>query len=270
MFTKLLKHEIKSQWGTFTVLSLATLGASILGAMLTALTLFQLDVKSDATLFASITLITAPLQVFSTIFLVVYIPIIWFLLVNRFYKHHFCDEGYLTFTLPASTHKILLSNLLNTALWLILSFVVIAISGAIQQLPSDIYYDNLGDTIFLPSETQPDEVIYDILMFISQGAYALILPTLSITIGALVAKKHKLLAAFGIGYGINTAVSVVVSIIAFIGYTYEDIINSSLNSDYAYSAFHFYSILIFVVYLGIAIGGYFLMHHLIDKKLNLP
>ena len=93
--------------------------------------------------------------------------------------------------------------------------------------------------------------------------YQLILPLLAITMGAQVAKKHKLLAAFGIYYGLNMGVSVVTSISNIYLLVSEALINNS-------ASLMFSTIFNSVLYLGLAIGGYFLMHHLVDKKLNLP
>ena len=108
-----------------------------------------------------------------------------------------------------------------------------------------------------------------VVYIISAGVYSLILPLMSITIGAQVAKKHKLLAAFGIGYGLSTVISLISTLLRFSSLIVDSATSGiSRLSDSLYSIF---SMLIpSLLYLGIGIGGYFIMHHLIDKKLNLP
>ena len=59
-----------------------------------------------------------------------------FITVQRFYRSFFSDEGYLTMTLPVSTHKLILSRLIVSVIWYALSFlagtlsVVILLVGA--------------------------------------------------------------------------------------------------------------------------------------------
>ena len=50
------------------------------------------------------------------------------IMVYRFYKNLMTDEGYLTFTLPVSTHAILLSKLLTAVIWSV-STVLCALSS---------------------------------------------------------------------------------------------------------------------------------------------
>ena len=92
------------------------------------------------------------------------------------------------------------------------------------------------------------------------------MPLLSITIGSLIAKKHKILASIGIFYGISMAVSTISSIFSM----------TSMLSSMVLSGGNIDSIMSetivapSVLMLIIGVGGYFLMHYLVKKKLNLP
>lgn len=79
---------------------------------------------------------------------------------------------------------------------------------------------------------------------------------LSVTVGAILAKKFKLLAAVAVYYGI----SIVRSFICGIG-----IIFTAETTKNMMQVFSLYN----VVALVTIVGGYFLMYYLIDRKLNL-
>ena len=76
-----------------------------------------------------------------------------------------------------------------------------------------------------------------------------------LTIGALIAKKHKILAAVGVYYGISMVQSFIYSLIAIKTTTAEGV-DMFLASPG-------------VMGLITAVCGYFLMHYLTSKKLNL-
>jgi len=77
------------------------------------------------------------------------------------------------------------------------------------------------------------------------------------------AKKHKLLVAFGVYYALNMGVSIVTSVSSIYLLMSEYFMDGSMTLMLS-------TVMNSVLYLGLAIGGYFLMHHLVDKKLNLP
>ena len=83
----------------------------------------------------------------------------------------------------------------------------------------------------------------------------LIVLMLAVTIGAMIAKKHKILAAVGVYYGI--------SMVQSFALTFANLsVVSEENILHIFSATGLTS-------LAIGIGGYFLMHHLVNRKLNL-
>ena len=94
------------------------------------------------------------------------------------------------------------------------------------------------------------------MLFRSVGAFSeLILLMVAVTIGAQIARKHKILAAVGVYYGISMAQSFAMSMIMLNATTSEDV-NALLVSPG-------------IMGLALSVSGYFLMHWLISKKLNL-
>lgn len=275
MFTKLLKHEMKAQRGLFTILSLFALGAGLVGG-LTLLLLESLSRSSTNSMQVALLseMFASSLLVFSFMAVIIYAAGIFFVLLYRFYKYHFSDEGYLTFTLPATTHQHLLSSILSIAIYSILSIVISIVSFGLILSPIFYFayrdYGDISDFVYIftiwGEIFGEGEILVQCLSYVASSIYSLVLPLVAITIGSLVAKKHKILASFGIYYGLNMVISIITGVINMFTLI-SDAVFVEANGNLS---FMFTSIFSTVLYLGLAVGGYFLMHHLVDKKLNLP
>lgn len=193
-----------------------------------------------------------------------------FLVIYRFYKRCFTDEGYLTFTLPVNNHQILLSSITNCILCELLTLVTAAVAAAIiggmfllainstQTIVwADVWVSWEEVWLQIVDSFRKNADQFALLGFSSiVGAFSeLILFMLAVTIGALIARKHKILAAVGVYYGIGMVQSFVMSMVMLNTTTSGDV-NVLLASPGAMG-------------LLLAVGGYFLMHWLITKKLNL-
>ena len=284
MFSKLLKHEWKANWRLLSILSLAVIIAAVVGTISLRVMVNYGDRLSESNSFLNLLLLPLGLLVFvSFLALVVYAAAVLFVLLFRFYKNKFTDEGYLTFTLPVTNHQIFLSSAVNMLIWSVISvvlvillFVVMILIGTstsgfinmelIRELRSlkfilpemaEAYSEILGDS-------------YGILTLISiliSPVYNVVLAMTCITLGAVVAKKHKILAAIGIYYGANTVLGILSSAITtvpsllFIG-------NDGLASSDRY--FTLTMVAQLLIYAAVIVGGYFLSTKLMKNKLNLP
>ena len=92
------------------------------------------------------------------------------------------------------------------------------------------------------------------------GACALVTLMLSVTIGSIIAKKHKILAAVGVYYGINVLISMTCSATLAV-----QAFSSSEGAQMVFRVFTSSAVMTAVV----AVAGYFLMYWLVDRKLNL-
>lgn len=284
MFSKLLKHEWKANWRLLSILSLAVIIAAVVGTISLRVMVNYGDRLSESNSFLNLLLLPLGLLVFvSFLALVVYAAAVLFVLLFRFYKNKFTDEGYLTFTLPVTNHQIFLSSAVNMLIWSVISvvlvillFVVMILIGTstsgfinmelIRELRSlkfilpemaEAYSEILGDS-------------YGFLTLISiliSPVYNVVLAMTCITLGAVVAKKHKILAAIGIYYGANTVLGILSSAITtvpslmFIG-------NDGLASSDLY--FTLTMVAQLLIYAAVIVGGYFLSTKLMKNKLNLP
>lgn len=207
MFAKLLKHEWRSNAMTLGILSLAALGVGILGAVMMRILTYYEDRLSQAAMSS-----LGVALFFIILALIAYVAAVEILLLVRFYRNKFTDEGYLTFTLPVNCHQIFLSSFLNMLIWTVISLVVAFAAGLIIVLfGSDL--SDLGSygeveeefSFFFSGLTE------SIPIYLLQGAvslvYNIVIALTCLTLGATIAKKHKILAAFGVFYGISFAVS---------------------------------------------------------------
>lgn len=276
MFAKLLKHEFFSVRKILTGLCIAAVIAGLLGGLiLWNMTQQVSDVDLDpakGALFLTVSMLGVG-GIYISLFAFLISSVI--ILYLRFYRSKFTDEGYLTFTLPVTIHQILLSSILNLLIWEVIISVVFMLSVVLMFLPMllligqeadlDLMFKTFGD-IYSMMGFNADTIAVQIFTWISSTAYSLILPIMSITIGSLVAKKHKILAAIGIGYGINMALSFLTGIL-----TVTTMINEVLliGGD-SISVFNDLMLVPAIIQLVIAVAGYFVTHYLMEKHLNLP
>lgn len=279
MFSKLLKHEWKANAGLLGILSACALGAGLLGAFALRGIIYmsgQLENENAAAL--GISGLSSAL-VFIVVALAAYAFAVQFITLFRFYKNKFTDEGYLTFTLPVSAGQIFLSSFLNILAWLVISGLVViaAVSmilfiGAAEPLKEYVQeiqfaMGNLSGWVEEEMLGEPGYRAYCVLASISTviaPVYSVLLLMTSITIGSVLAKKHKILATIGMYYCINFGVSIVESTLAVV----PTIILGMNEEIYVFYAST--SAITLLLQIGLGIGGYFLSTHLMKRKLNLP
>lgn len=265
MFAKLLKHEWKATWGILGVLSLCALGASVVGALM----IRMLETQAGEDYFEPFQSIMVMMLMAIILGLVVYYFGANLVLYHRFYKNKFTDEGYLTFTLPAKSWEILLASMVNILIWMVIIAVVLGI-GIVIMLGIGLAEDweeiwDLAMTIFEGMDDIMDMTAQLVSSAISGIANVAVL-LCCITIGATIAKKHKILAAIGIYYGASVLKNMVSSVLmAFI------LFDESVHSVEQFGAqMNILTICNGVMYLAFGVGAFFLANHQINRKLNLP
>ncbi len=275
MFAKLLKHEFKATRGVVAILcaillvSGLTMGLSLQRMISMAENEYISEPVANNTVVIESPAVVDILCVFLMIAAIVAISICAasaiFFLIYRFYKSRFTDEGYLTFTLPVTNHQLLLSSITNTTLNLLIVGVVTVVTVllifllALSAVPDVAVWKELKQVILavLKQAAAEDAGLLALMAFSGVASFfrQIILLMLAVTIGALIAKKHKLLAAVGVYYGINMAVSFRTSMVSIY----------ALNNNQAYVFMGIQGI----VSAALVAGGYFLMHYLTSRKLNL-
>ncbi len=265
MFAKLLKNEFKATYKMMLLFS----GLLLLTALLAALVVRFLNITGMTETNAVFPLkeVIGSLLLMAAMFaLIVYVTGSFIFLVVRYYKSRFTDEGYLTFTLPATSRQIFLSSYVSILIWnliigvvVILSFLIVIILGT---MGTEIW-NGSADTDGLGSGLSTVYWILQLATIIVSFLGSIMLTLTSVTIGAVIAKKHKVLAAVGVYYGANMLVGVVTGIISAVVLFAESFTDTDTILTYTY-------VPQLLIYTIILIGGYVINIHLMGKKLNLP
>ena len=286
MFSKLLKHEWKANAGLMGVLSLAAAGVGILGTIaLRVLINYGDRIAESDSVFVLLLFPLVLLVGGAFLSLVVYAAAVSFVLLFRFYKNKFTDEGYLTFNLPVKTHYIFLSSALNMVIWMVISMVrvvllfsvMILCGTATQGLINQDIINNFDsvEKVWKGVSSILGEIVGDgygiimLLTLIITPIFSVVLSMTCITLGAVVAKKHKILAAIGISYGASIVLSIISSVVTSLpSFLLLGKPNPGMED---FQVFYTISgVLQLVIYVGVIVGGYFLSTSLMKNKLNLP
>lgn len=280
MFTKLLKHEWRATKGILALLCVIVLIAGItIGCTMQIMVNASRDGATIGVNGAPIPETLQPMSEFAEVACVLLIMAgvgavaicsagSLFFLIYRFYRRCFTDEGYLTFTLPVTSHQILLSSLVNTIIGELLMMVAVILAVGIAALlflgafPENLIWADVSVGLkeafsqMWASLAEHIDVLASMTVTGIIGALSeLIVLMLAVTIGAMIAKKNKILAAVGVYYGIGIVQSFVFTFV-------------NLSVWDKHTVLGFFSVTS-LTSLVIGIGGYFLMHYLVDKKLNL-
>ena len=241
MFRLLLKHDWKSVRGILGLLCLICVCAGALGGV----ALRMLIISMDQPEFSALRTVLAMGCVMAC-----YIAIIicalgtLYFCIWLFYNSRYAYEGYMTFTLPATAHQILLSGLTNTILAMICAFVAVFVSVGlfffIGITAVEGFYDDMFQGIpylweeFRVAFSHEKSLFLTMFLFAPVAAVAeIVIMMLSVTVGSVVARKLKVLAAFGIYYGIQVAVSIATSVLMVI--TGLTAVNSEALLDHFFS-----------------------------------
>lgn len=213
MLVKVLKYDMRAVWRIWWIMTLGVLGVSLVGAvgLRTVITLIEAD-KFALLIFLGILLVVG-----SVLAIVASAIVTEILIYVRFYKNFFTDEGYLTFTLPVRRDTLLFSKTLNALIWTVAEMLVIAVCIFLLLflgIPSDVgeelirSFSMSGSMIHAQIGFWIVPCVLAIVFFVILSAFFSInLIQLCITVGSMLAKKAKILAAVGIYYAINMTFS---------------------------------------------------------------
>lgn len=207
MLGKLFKHDMRALAKSLAWVQLGVVGLAVLATMVTAIeirvgrTSYE-SAMSNPTLFA----VFGMMQVLTILGIGASFLFVLFFICRHFYRNLFCDEGYLTHTLPVSPASLLWSKVLAGFVWELISFFVVMLSI--------LFFLTCGtspDTLFNP---EPYRVIGELLSLeFPQEAWRLVAPFvlyvlfavlsallqlyLALTIGCAIGRKHRVAIAVG-------------------------------------------------------------------------
>lgn len=282
MLKKLIKYEMLSISRTAFPLMLVALAMSIISSILLTIQerLFSSH-RLDSDIFVIPSAILGILQVMS--FLVIYTSFfaVSIIILMRFYKNFFTDEGYLTFTLPVTANEQLIAKVVSGFAWEIIATLTLFAAISLNLLLNTA----LGNTIFSLEMLKMIKnlfqtffrEIYDIVganigfyiielvvLILVSAVSNLLVFYLAITIGSISAKKHRLLRAIGAFFVIDTIRSIASSIIV-------QIFNLTITSvvKQFHITVHIYLLSAIVVSAAVGVAAFLLCRRMLTHKLNL-
>ncbi|HBR30471.1 MAG TPA: hypothetical protein DD733_00150 [Clostridiales bacterium] len=285
MLNKLLKYEFKSTSKTMIPLLLSTLALSILTSVIMTISIRNIESSIEENALSNVLMsLFATFSIFSLFAIFASAVVLTIFLFARYYKNFFADEGYLTFTLPATTGQQLTSKFISGFVWTVLGMITIIISGIIILLfgtatSGEVINKELYNVIGNILSELKDQVgtsnyilyITEIIVsFMVSCAYRLLMIYLAITLGGIIARKHKILSAVGfyilISFVISSLTSTVTSsmfISTFSVIDEDEIINAFISIPHRLLLFDIVLSAIF------ALAAYISNYLLLKKKLNL-
>lgn len=292
MLKKCLKYDVQSVIRIWWILAATMLGAALIaGLAFRGFTeaLSHPDTDSVIQIIAIFGILGAGLCLLAMVAaLVVSVIIVYW----RTYTHFFTDEGYLTFTLPVKRSTLYLSKVLTATLVEVVTVVIFILGICLILLiaPPSAYdgqiinpaaFSGVGELFgslfkgFFGLEGGGWIIVWIIaaipFLLMSQ-LYNSGLIFLCMTIGSVIAKKHKLLASIGIYYGFTAVLSFVSQFASlFLSSGIVSVIFVAASGGTTSAGLTVTAVILVadLIMACLAVLLHFITVHLLEKKLNL-
>lgn len=271
MLGKLMKHEWRAVWKMPTLLIGILLIVSLLTGCSFALPMWESNwVGVPLSMFSLIMLYYMAIIVCS-VGIVVYLAV-------RFYKSMFTDEGYLTHTLPATSHQLLLSKVITMSLWNLISMVGVVVSIFILVGSAYVFWmNNFSDLGYafrraMHELAEIEElggifkwILTSLFMVIASAFSGVMTVVGSVCIGQML-RKHRILGAIGAYFGIMMIVQIL-SMMVMWPMMFR--MAMTMSSEEVLSMMLVLYWVIGLLSIGVGVGLYFLSEYLIRRQLDL-
>ncbi|NLC67641.1 MAG: hypothetical protein GX754_02405 [Clostridiaceae bacterium] len=261
MLRKLIKYEVKATARWFIPLYTVLLVFALINRLLFYANPSAIEETANVLQVARTLSMLAYVFLFTGIMVVTLVVV-----VQRYYKGLLGDEGYLMFTLPVQTWKLIMSKLSVAMLWSFLSAIV-GICSIMLLIPSPdirkigMFFTMIHDFI------GPISYFSISLLGLSVLAFSVIEMYAAITLGHLF-RKHKLLASFGMYIGLNTLSQMV--FILVMPFFLDTIISMRVHSVFpAPSRSNALILVLGITFMLLTATFYAVTNILLKRKLNL-
>ncbi len=265
MLKKLLRYDLKFLFKYWWIVALATLPIAVAGGLsFRTLLRANADITALQIIFSSLGMIGAVVAIVAMAIM----PVI--LNGVRFYKNLYSDEGYLTFTLPVERRDILKAKLLSAMILQLTTILLVVVEVLIFTLCATMGLEDIG-VVVLP-EFRASYLLLGLevlILFLEAEMFSILLMYACISFGAIIAKKHKVLAAVGIYYGVGGLVSGIGQFFYMIGAVLVAGIIASGEQIGEIVVVSFMLVPVITILGAVVMGLYTLVHWQMDRKLNL-
>lgn len=287
MLKKCLKYDLQAVGRIWWILAASMAGAFLVATLFLRIlleTATQPDPEGAILLLSIFGGLIAFLCIFA-IFAALTVSII--LVYWRTYTHFYTDEGYLTFSLPVKRSTLYLSKVLTSAI-VETSMVLLFILGVSLMLLVVPPAENgeILNTVVFKSLFEGLQYLADMKgsgWFLAWGIALLPLPFivqffssgmtfLCLTVGSIIAKKHKLLAAIGIYYGVSVVLSTIWQFaVYFLSTGFAGFFEICSNAGTLTTGISGTAVILIVdlAFACMAAVAHFITVNLIERKLNL-
>ncbi len=266
MLGKLLKYEIRSTTRTFPLLYFAILLFALINRLISPFENVgnSIVVSIDTFGFFNIIQMVSGLAYFGLV--VAVIALTFIIMIQRFYKNILGDEGYLMFTLPVKPWQLIISKLLVSLLWIVLSFITI-VSSILILLNIDNLFGQLKQALDTARTFLGDGLLILIpIIALLLSAYFIMTVYNALSIGHTF-QKQKILASFG-AYGVIYVIKQIVSSILALLFFRRFAV---LSEPSMITPSQITTLLISVasIYALLGIANFIVANYVLNKKLNL-
>lgn len=292
MLKKCLKYDVQSVIRIWWILAATMLGAALIaGLAFRGFTeaLSHPDTDSVIEIIAIFGILGAGLCLLAMVAaLVVSVIIVYW----RTYTHFFTDEGYLTFTLPVKRSTLYLSKVLTATLVEVVTVVIFILGVCLILLiaPPSTYDGQIINPAAFSGAWEMFGSLFKGFFGLEGGGWIIVwliaaipfllmtqlynsgLIFLCMTIGSVIAKKHKLLASIGIYYGFTAVLSFVSQFASlFLSSGIISVIFVAASGGMTSAGLTVTAVILVadLIMACLAVLLHFITVHLLEKKLNL-
>ena len=273
MLNKLIKHEFKATWKYFLAINVAALILGLIAGLI------GYNVAGNYDDLPTTVVVLLWLSLVGYLFALAAAAILTTICnVVRYYRSLYTAQGYLTFTLPATTTEILSAKMIVAFIWQILMSICIVLSlmflaggfmiYGLQNNPEDIleffddFFSGFSDLMGIVGVAGVIRYIFNMILSIM---VSLMMYFFAISIGQLW-QKHKILGSVLAFFGIRFLYGTASSIISLLTGSFRLMIVESSDPGKFFSHTTIVSLVIsLVAIIGMYIGSILIT----DKKLNL-
>ena len=283
MLRKLLKYDLDAVWRIWVPLAASVPTLALFTALLIRAVL-EAEENSATAMLGLVMFFTIMTLVIVWVGLFIVTPLLCYI---HYYKHFFSDRGYLTFTLPVPRKTLYLSKLLSTFIWSVGNAVITLLSACllllllpsadeVSQFINPVIFEYLGEGIkFIWQGVGAWLIVYvleSLLLLVALSFCSIGLFHLAITMGSVIAKKHKVLCAVGLYLGMNYGISFVLQFFMLFSVsplTSFAFMLAELPQQRQLGVIALAMLIALLIVSTVAAIYHFVALHLIERKLNL-
>lgn len=281
---KMLRHDLRSVWKVWRIMAPLALLAGIIGGAAVRVLDSDLEEIIPDSINWVLYLTSALVSMYWPMILTAFVLVTLILIVVRYYKNFFTDEGYLTFTLPVSRVQLLNSKILMAFIWMaataavcVLAYICFAVISTVGTTG----YDPGIDPIVPEEDPLFGEygMVFFLLELITFAVVAMaadiLLLLLCVTLGSVIVKRAKLVLGLGLYYGINSVIGGIIyaffiGIFIVLAVVSGETADADMTLMFAKFAIYGTPAVGILLFGALGVGSYVINLKLIKEKLNLP